>query len=131
MSYHLSHHLTHLADDMYIENTSRHHLAWQRSAYRTPLERKYRQHRGMIIPNVDNIAHSELHANVGPPRKATPDLMAGALVKLHQTDLIQPFDGLFCVVEFMVERDTALSIKIADHLLRQVAFLDDAVQEKV
>jgi hypothetical protein len=49
-----------------LENT--HHVFFERRWYKTPLERKLRQHRGFVIPmEVSN--HSELHANVAPPEK--------------------------------------------------------------
>lgn len=104
--------------------TSRHHISWRRADYRTPLERQYRNHRGLIVPNVPNPDHRELHANIAPPPKPTQDLMAGALARLYQTELLLPLDGAFAVAEYMFERDTKLSNKIGEHLLSQIAFLD-------
>lgn len=103
---------------------SRHHLAWNKSNYKTPLERRYRQYRGMIVPDVANPWHKELHANMGQPRKPTPELMIGALSILSQADLIDPLDGLYAVSEFMLERDTRLSVRIGEHLLEQAVFLE-------
>ncbi len=104
--------------------TSRHHLAWNKHNYRTPLERKYRQHQGMVVHGIDNDWHKELHASLKQPHKPTPDLMAGALVRLAQTDLITPLDGLYVVSEYMLERDTKLSVRIGEHLLEQAAYLE-------
>jgi hypothetical protein len=104
--------------------TSCHHLAWQRRDYRTPLEKQYRNHRGMLIPDVPNPEHRDLHANIPPPPKPNRELMAGAIVRLSTTDLILPLDGLFAVTEYMFERDTRLSCKIGEHLLKQAGYLE-------
>lgn len=112
---------------MLVGETSSHHLAWQRRDYRTPLERQYRYHKGMVVPNVPNVDHKELHANIPPPPKPTVELMSGALIRLSETDLILPLDGLFAVSGYMFERDTRLSVKIGEHLIRQAGYLDGVI----
>lgn len=108
---------------MLVGETSRHHIVSPRAKHRTPLERKYRNHRGLIVDGVPNPDHRDLHAELGHIPRATPDLMAGAIVRLSETDLILPLDGLFAVSGYMFERDTRLSCKIGEHLLKQAGYL--------
>ena len=109
---------------MLVGETSRHHILSPRSAYTTPLECKLRNHRGMVVPGVPNVDHKDMNANLPHPPKPTRDLIAGALVRLSETDLILPLDGLFAVSAYMFERDTKLSNKIGMHLLAQAGYLD-------
>lgn len=98
--------------------------------YKTPTERKLRQHRGFVLP-VDLSYHSELHANVDPAFKPNAaqasqllneigdfQLGRGGLYILHRTiELFHVWAGSDS--EVMAERAT----EIAENLEEQSSYL--------
>ena len=66
-----------------MEQTNRHHLAFPRYAYKTRLERDFRQHRLMIV-RMDVEGHKELHAHVNQPPKLRQQEMLGAIGLLNE-----------------------------------------------
>lgn len=61
--------------------TSRHHLFYPANAYKTPLERKFRQ-LPCNITRIDHRVHQMLHLYQKPPTKPSPQAMRRS-VELH------------------------------------------------
>lgn len=95
---------------------NRHHTFWMRRDYKTPIERAFRNHHGLVIP-VDVDVHAELHANLYPPPKPHRELMLGILNNLEEYNLANPLDGLEITIDYL---ETG---RIRKHLIQQLGFL--------
>lgn len=51
-----------------------HHAFFCRNKYKTPQEKQFRQLGGLVLPILITV-HRELHSNIPPPPKPSPDLM--------------------------------------------------------
>ena len=83
-------------------DTNKHHIWFERRRYRSPLDKQFRQYGGFVVPTLVEV-HNELHAQVRPPLKPSPDLMRAVLSHLGE------FDGdhekiLYDTVEFFDSR---------------------------
>lgn len=70
---------------LYSAETSRHHVASERRWYTTPTEKKYREMSGLVL-HLANQPHRDLHANVPPPPKPSPDFMRD--IYLHARNVV-------------------------------------------
>ena len=61
----------------------RHHLYWPRSAYRTAVEKRFRELAVNKIV-ICRLAHNEHHATTAPPEKPTREQMLVAIDKLNE-----------------------------------------------
>lgn len=65
-----------------IKTTNRHHLAFERRRYRTPIERNYRENGNMVV-KACVCKHADLHSTYLPPKK--PD--AHTMCDIAQGDI--------------------------------------------
>lgn len=70
----MDYYLTEDGRKLFKPETNKHHLFWRRDSYKTPVERKFRDVKGLVL-RMTITEHKELHANVKPPYKPNPDLM--------------------------------------------------------
>ena len=97
---------------------NRHHSFWMRRNYKTPLERAFRNHHGLVIPT-DVDLHKELHAHMSPPPKPNRDLMIGIINNLEDHHLTHPLDGLLFTIDYVEDRNERLT----NHLVTQLGYL--------
>lgn len=76
---------------LYSAECSRHHIASERRWYQTPTEKKYREMSGMVL-HLANQPHRDLHANVGPPPKPSPDLMRDIYLHGRTREYVDQYD---------------------------------------
>ena len=102
----------------------RHHVWFERAAYRTRLERKLRMHRGFVVPSLIEV-HRELHAHVPPPPKPNHHQIAGLLDHMDEADPT-PMHTAIEYFEELATRNGIMSIDaaaIADNLHQQGEYL--------
>jgi len=103
---------------------SRHHLIHPKRHYKTPVEKRFRNDSGLIIPMV-HLGHRELHAEVRPPLKLTRDQMLGAISMLEETQIpfgqVERVEELAAYLQVRSERER----KVAYNIMQQVEFLHD------
>lgn len=64
---------------------NKHHVWFERRDYRTSLDKRFRRYGGFVVPTLVEV-HNELHAQVRPPLKPSPDLMRATLAHLADFD---------------------------------------------
>ena len=110
-------------------NHNKHHLWWNRSWYRTPTLRALRQH-SLCMNELYVDVHKELHAELPPPPKPSPELAMGAIVLLDEmrneghTD---PIDVHMALSEHFLGQDSNLSQRIGHHILHQAVFVQEGL----
>lgn len=99
--------------------TNRHHTFWQRRSYKTPLERAFRNHQGLVIPTpIDQ--HRDLHAHLLPPPKPSRDLMVGIINNLERP-IRGRLDGLLFTLDYLDTQSQAENLSA--HLTKQLGYL--------
>jgi len=103
--------------------TSRHHSAWPRRIYKTPTERKFRQH-PFMINRLENQAHADLHAVIQPPLKLTHQQMLGALCFLDEMagEALMAHERIEELAGYLEDR-TDRERKVGVNLFRQAHFV--------
>lgn len=96
---------------------NRHHLFWMKKNYKSPLEKSFRTHQGLVIPTYIP-DHRTLHADLSPPPKPGAQLMRGILSNLDR-QLSHPTDGLLYTIDYLEGRDE----RLASHLTQQLGYL--------
>ena len=105
---------------------NRHHSFFNRAWYRTPILRRLRSHPLMVTEMCVDV-HKDLHANIPPPPKPSPDLAVGALCLLNDmkeegTDQVSAHIELS---EYFLSGNTHTARRIGDNLLRQTVYIID------
>ena len=83
---------------LYKAEVSRHHVAFERRAYKTRLESLYRNMGGMVLL-LGSQAHGDLHAEVPPPPKPNHNLMTD----IYQHARLMGYDTQYDVFEQIVD----------------------------
>lgn len=101
-----------------------HHALWQRASYKSPLEKRLRNHPLLKTPVYKDV-HKDLHAELCPPPKPTPELICGMLLVLNELETVPrpQVDATLALSEFCLERDDRTAQRLGHHLLNQVGFL--------
>lgn len=76
---------------LYRAELSDHHIWFPRREFHTPTEKKLRAMGGMIV-RLANQPHRDLHANVGPPPKPSPDLMRDIYLHGRTREYVDQYD---------------------------------------
>lgn len=110
-----------------------HHMWWNRSWYRTPILRTLRQHQ--LCQNVLSVPiHNQLHAELSPPPKPSPELAIGAILMLddmRQEGLIEPVDVHLALADHFLEQDNGLAKRIGHHMLHQAGFIKEGIRHDI
>jgi len=103
-----------------------HHLFWQRASYKTPLEKRLRNHR-LVKTALYQDVHKELHAELLPPPKPNAELICGMLLVLNELEPTPrpEIDATLALSEYCLERDDRVAQRIGHHLLAQAVFLTE------
>jgi hypothetical protein len=107
--------------------TNNHHVFSERRWYKSPLERKLRQHKGFVIP-MEVLAHSELHANLPPPEKPNFQQSQQLLQDIGEFQLGR--GRLYCVyyaIEFFNVMSNSSSEAMAQNALEIAGNLESQV----
>jgi len=102
--------------------TSRHHVFFNRSYYKSRLEKQFRTHKALVIP-MDVQIHKDLHAEVPPPPKPSPRLIYGAIGVLSTLDTFEPVNTVLTLSEHFLELDSNLAHRIGHNLLHQAGYI--------
>lgn len=115
--------------ELHKAETSMHHAIFERCAYKTPTEKKFREMGGMTI-RLGNHQHKELHAHVPPPPKPNPDLMRDIYLHGRRT----PYEGYVDLFGQIVEYVALVALggsqhaeeahKLHENLVAQQHFID-------
>lgn len=106
-----------------------HHSWWNRAWYKTPVLRTLRQH-PLVMNEMYISAHKELHAEMHPPPKPSPELAMGAIVLLDEmrnAGFTEPVDVHLALAEDFLGKDNILAKRIGHHMLHQAGFLKDGL----
>lgn len=106
-----------------MEAVNRHHAIWPRRKQHTPLERAFRNHPGLVIPDVDIDRHRELHIALMPPPKISHQLMINLIDMLDAASLERPTEGIELAIRHCYIDDTNEGMRMGKHLYRQLGFL--------
>jgi hypothetical protein len=104
-------------------DVNRHHAIWPRRKQHTPLERAFRTHEGLVIPDADIQAHRELHVALPPPPKITRQLMVDILDVLNSQPLQRTHEGLEVVISHLESTDSTEALRLAKHFTKQLGYL--------
>jgi len=85
---------------LYPAECSRHHIASERNWYKTPSEKKYREMSGLVL-HLANQPHRDLHANVPPPPKPSPNFMRDIYCYARNTDYDDQYDLFRQITNFV------------------------------
>lgn len=112
-----------------MENkTSIHHMMWCRAWYKTPVLKSLRNHplaRNRILDST----HQELHADLLPPPRPTPDMALGAislLNELRDDGYHTPVNVHLALAEYMFNRREHKATKLGIHIMRQVGYIAES-----
>lgn len=115
---------------LYSAECSRHHIASERKWYQTPTEKKYREMSGMVL-HLANQPHRDLHANVGPPPKPSPDFMRDIYLHARNIDYDDQYDLFKQIVDFVGyaategrEQRQEEAIPLYENLIAQAAYVE-------
>lgn len=108
--------------------TNHHHMFWQRRDMRTPVLRTLRNH-PMAVHKMEVGTHSELHANLPPPPRQTPDLALGAislLNELRDDGYHTPVNVHLALAEYYFDRRDKLATRIGVNIMRQTGYIAES-----
>jgi len=107
-----------------------HHTFYNRAWYRTPILRILRQH-PLVITTMDVGVHKELHANVPPPPRPSPDIAIGAvclLDELKESDTKDPVLVHMTLAEHLLTQDNKLAHRIGRNILLQTGYIGEGYE---
>lgn len=104
---------------------NRHHLWFPRRHFKTPTERKLRQHPDMIH-RIEVQAHADLHAVIQPPLKLSYQQMLGALCFIDEMagEALLAHERIEELAGYLEDR-TDRERKVAVNLFRQAHFVQE------
>lgn len=112
-----------------------HHVFWERTAYREPIEYEFRNYAGFVIP-VFKTVHERLHEELDPPPKPLKSEMISCLGYLAMSAPKSTSDPLWAVERAMQhfvfiganepEREP-VAHEIRHHLARQIGILSSGL----
>lgn len=110
-----------------------HHSFWNRSWYRSPIQRALRQHEGLVVPMYEQV-HRDLHADMPPPPRPNSAQILGALGmldRLSSQTLSRPPETVLALSEHFLLQDDSTAQRIGHHLLRQSAWIAEGYYHEV
>lgn len=88
--------------ELYIGEVNTHHVQYPRAEYKSPLERRFRQLGGLVLPTWVP-PHNELHALTEPPIKPNPDLMRDIIQVSAESEYTSPYDKFREITDYLFE----------------------------
>lgn len=101
---------------------NKHHTFFQRRHYKTPLEKEFRNHKGLVIPTW-RPAHKLLHIEMPPPPKPPVELMRAMLNNLNQIEIVDRLDGLIHTIDFLDGLEGKTESRLTTHLTKQLSYI--------
>lgn len=108
--------------------TNRHHTYYLRSWYRTPILRTLRNH-PLVVNDMEVSLHKQLHAELLPPPRQTPDLALGAislLNELRDDGYHTPVNVHLALAEYYFDRRDKLATRIGVNIMRQTGYIAES-----
>ena len=101
---------------------NQHHLFFNKSYYKSRLEKQFRTHSALVIP-MELQVHRDLHAEVPPPPKPSARLIYGAIGALSTLDTFEPVNTVLTLSEHFLSIDNNLAHRIGHNLLMQAGYI--------
>lgn len=114
--------------ELYIGEVNTHHVQYPRVAYKSPLERRFRQLGGLVLPTWVP-PHNELHALTEPPIKPNPDLMRDMIQVDMNSDYQSPYDRFKELTDYLF--DTVMSERCEANVHDAARLLGNYVHQSV
>lgn len=107
-----------------------HHMWWNRAWYKAPILKSLRNHplskNALYAP-----IHRDLHAELRPPPKPSPEMAMGAILlldELRDAQQTDPVNVHLALSEHFLEQDSTLAGRIGHHLLMQAGFVREGLR---
>lgn len=117
-----------------VNQVERHHVAFMRRWFKTPLEKHYRSLGGLVLP-IQGIVHRELHAKSYPPPKPSSELMINIVDFDDEQQSIPQIQRFHAIIDFLgdisvnshsYERSDEAQ-RLQENFIEQARWIDKAI----